>query len=142
MSHWEAILRWITKYNIKSILDAPCGSGSDHGAFRQAGVERILGIDLVASEGPDFLRADLTVFHPDRDWDTVYINCIFCSNVVGKGDHAALAKNYASWPVRYILLYDTPGFNRETHFLEAGWRKLEDEDDGQGHGSRQQMWGK
>ena len=86
MSHWEAILRWITKYNIKSILDAPCGSGSDHGAFRQAGVERILGIDLVAPEGPRF--------------------------------------------------------NWETHFLEAGWRRLEDEDDGQGHGSRQQVWGK
>ena len=139
MAHDPHILDWISKYGIKSILNAPGGDHTEEQVFLNAGAEKVLSIDL---NGVCAVTADLCVWKPDGGWDAVYINCIFCTAVLGIGDPAILAKNYASWPVKHILLYDTPGFDWEPYFLEAGWRKLEDEDDGQGHRSRIQLWGK
>lgn len=141
MAHTPTILRWIREYGIKSILNAPGGARSDEGPFLEAGAKEVLSIDM---NGACPITADLCFWKPDRGFDAVFINCVFCtSNVSPTGDHVVLAKNYASWPVKYILLFDTKGFDWEPHFREAGWYLLENEPlDGRIEIGQSQIWSK
>lgn len=149
MAHTEKILEWIRKYDIRSILDAPCGSGIVHEPFRQAGVTKYLGIDKNAPTAPHpdpalFLRADLVTWRPEGEWDAVYINCIFCTGCDSSaGSHDALARNYASWRVKYILLCDTRVYNWAPHFRETGWELLDQEPRTEAMGGTvNEIWGR
>ena len=124
MAHTEAVLSWIRKYGIRSIIDAPCASQAAKETFIAVGIEEYDGVDIQDS---GTIKADLTVFFPARRYDALYINCVFCTGLHADsvGDHAILARNYASWPVKYIILYDTRVFDWGPYFAQSGWRLLE-----------------
>lgn len=138
MSVWPEVGELIRKYRIRSVINAPCGTGttiepSNHGPAsfdrfaRKYGVTRFLHVDIVPDH-PGCVEADLCYWRPEPGWDAVYINCIFCSSNSSKtGNHRILAQNYATWPVRYIIVADTPlskdiSLDWHPSFLEAGWR--------------------
>jgi len=145
MSIAPAIFDWLGKYNIKSLLNTPCGSRDDCKLFRAHGIERIVGVNIreeVASY-PGHVVGDLCDWKPDGEWDAAYSNCFFCtSNDSRIGDHAAAAKNIASWPVRYIVFYDTPVFEWMTYFEQAGWKRIEYINGMEGGMTRAELWSK
>ena len=122
----RVILDWVREYGIKSLVNAPC-AGSDCDVFKDNGVVETLGvniIDMAPNVCSAFIKADLCVWRPEKEYDAVYINCIFCtSNDSPSGNHRTLAENYASWPMRYIVVYDTAvnPFDWAVIFREHGW---------------------
>ena len=136
---------WIRKYEIKSLLNTPCG-GHDCAEFLRYGVEKVLGVNLQSSSDANHVAGDLRNWKPDGEWDAAYINCIFCGQLYGPDgqpamDYVQLAKNYASWPVKYIIVYDTAyEYDWAPHFLDAGWEVIER---GQAESSptRVEIWG-
>ena len=119
----RVILDWLREFGIKSLVNAPC-AGGDCDIFRANGVVETLGVNIIDSPCSNFVKADLCVWHPEKEYDAVYINCIFCtSNDSLSGNHRTLAENYASWPVKYIVVYDTAvnPFDWGVIFREHGW---------------------
>ena len=122
----ETILKWIREYEIKSLINAPCVS-TDCDVFRQNGVSEVIGINILDT-GPHHIQADLCVWKPEKAFDAAYINCIFCtSNGSIIGTHQTLAQNYATWPVRYLIVYDTAitPFDWAQEFIAAGWKRID-----------------
>ena len=123
------ILAWIEKYGIKTLINAPC-AGGDCGVFQSHGIERTLGVNIsdVGEACETKIQADLCYWKPSEPWDAVYINCIFCTtNASPEGTNQMLAENYADWPVRYIIVYDTAinPFDWGSIFQSKGWMRIE-----------------
>ena len=119
----RVILDWLREFGIKSLVNAPC-AGGDCDIFRANGVVETLGVNIIDSPCSNFVKADLCVWRPEKPYDAIYINCIFCtSNDSLSGNHRTLAENYASWPVKYIVVYDTAvnPFDWGVIFREHGW---------------------
>ena len=135
---------WIRKYRIRSILNAPCAILDDCEQFKTHGVERILGVNIVDFKKEAHIVGDLCTWKPDGEWDAVYINCFFCTSNDSKiGDHTMAARNITSWPVKYIIIYDTPGYEWREEFENAGWKVIESWDGKDvGAGTRVEMWGR
>ena len=146
MSIAGVIPDWIHKYGIKSLLNTPCG-GRDCAEFLGYGVEKVLCVNIQPSSDPNHIVGDLRNWRPDGEWDAVYINCIFCNQLYGQDgqpskDYVQLASNYASWSVKYIIIYDTAyEYDWAPQFLDAGWEVIER---GQAEGSttRVEIWGR
>jgi len=119
---------WLQKYGIRSLLNTPCGNRDDCDIFRGNGVERVLAVNLIDYQKDGHIVADLCTWTPEGEWDAAYVNCFFCtSNDSTVGGHAEAAKNIASWPVKYLILYDTAihPFDWATIFQSNGWRRIE-----------------
>ena len=127
----KPIYGWLQKYGIRSLLNTPCGNRDDCDVFRQNGIERVLAVNLVDYQKDGHIVADLCVWKPpgeSGEWDAAYVNCFFCtSNDSPIGGHAEAAKNIASWPVKYLIVYDTAihPFNWAAIFESSGWRRIE-----------------
>lgn len=138
MAHTPTILGWIKKYDIKSILNAPGGSRGDEESLKEAGATMVLSIDI---GGGSPMTEDLCFWRPPEPYDALYTNCFYCtSNSSQTGNHETAAKNMASWPVKYIIIYDTKGFDWGPYFLESGWEILEREP--QDFGTVLEIWGR
>jgi len=124
----QPIRDWIQKYEIRSLLNTPCGNRDDCDIFRANGVERILAVNLIDYEKDGHIVADLCEWKPTGEWDAAYVNCFFCtSNESPIGGHAEAAVNIASWPVKYLIVYDTAvhPFDWGAVFQSNGWRRIE-----------------
>mgnify|MGYP001615095543 CR=1 FL=1 len=144
MSIVQPVFDWIQKYAIKSIVNAPCG-GRDCQEFVNRGVQKVLGVNIQPSSDPLHVAGDLHTWRPDGEWDAAYINCIFCNQLHGMDgkpsrDFATLARNYASWPVKYLIVYDTSyDTDWAPMFKESGWNVIESAQ-GEGPPTRVEMW--
>ena len=132
MSITAPALEMIRKYGIKSILNTPCGftDGDDCGKVRDYGVEKTLGVNLIDYNKPGHVVGDLCVWRPPHAFDAAYVNCFFCtSNDSRVGGHAEAVRNIASWPIKYIVLFDTLGrFDWHPHLIQFGWEMIEHQD--------------
>ena len=143
------ILTWVKNLGIRSVLNAPCGLCQDCRYFVEAGVKKIIGINIlpIPPGMSDHIQADLCNWRPDESWDAAYVNCFFCSTNQSKtGTHEQAARNIASWPVRFIVVYDTillnDGFEWRTIFHDAGWRaaSFKTTEKGKFHTTRLEIW--
>lgn len=139
-----ALLPWLKKYGISSILNTPCGNRDDCDWFLANGIEKLLAVDLQDWHKPNHIVADLCVWKPSGRWDAAYVNCFFCtSNDSRVGGHIQAADNIASWPVKYIIVLDTLGYDWRPHFKRAGWTLLERLEDSKiiSHPTYMEIWG-
>src|SRR3989304_1420510 len=74
-----AILPWIRKYGIRSVLNTPCGLCGDCATFIRDGV-KVLGVHSSerANTLENHVQGDLCVWKPTGEWDAAYVNCFFC----------------------------------------------------------------
>ena len=127
MSIVPEIFDWCEKFGIKRLLNTPCGGGGDCVQFENRGIHA-LGVNVLpppTAPCTNHVQDDLNTWKPDGEWDAAYINCLFCTSVTG--DKATIVRNVATWPIKYVLIYDTISSNADTefdwrpHFKEAGW---------------------
>ena len=118
---------WIRQYGIKTVINAPCGNNGDAEMFRQLGVTEVLPVDKIGGANPSIIVGDLQEWKPVKPYDAVYQNGSFNPAYENVDDGRLVMENIATWPVKYILIYDMSLYFDWTDTLsKAGWKLLAD----------------
>jgi len=153
MSTQPIILYWIRHFSIRTLINAPAGSGRDSRALRDAGATHLLNVDIREHDpyDADWVQADLETWRPDAPFDAAYVNCFFCLSNIPPGrtdlghnpgtDFEKAARNIASWPIKWLIIYDTQyGFDWWPAFQEAGFARLVEKRAPDGPDTRCELW--